>query len=171
MYIVGSRELTFGVGLQSTVFQAEIYAIKACVMGNVEKCYTGRNIYFLSYSQVANKCPDNAELVLDFHQSLVKLEEHNRIQLLCSCGGLVSVCQQVLVPTRYVMKTQKPPPPEQIFKNVWKNVFVWCILRIKCGTSHFTIWQDTVVSIYFLQLRCSLKLESVSYFCMVIAIS
>jgi len=70
------------------VFQVEIYAIKGCVMGNVEKGYTGRNIYILSYSQAANKCPDNTKLVLDCHQSLVKLEEHNRIQLLCSCGGL-----------------------------------------------------------------------------------
>jgi hypothetical protein len=84
----GAGELTFVHGLQSMVFQVEIYAIKGCVMGNVEKGYTGRNIYILSYSQAANKCPDNTKLVLDCHQSLVKLEEHNRIQLLCSCGGL-----------------------------------------------------------------------------------
>jgi hypothetical protein len=78
-------------------------------MENVEKGYTGRNIYILSNSQAANKCSDNAELVLDCHQSLVKLEEHNRIQLLSTCGALVSVYQQVLFPTRHMMKTRQKP--------------------------------------------------------------
>jgi len=101
------REHTCNLGLQSTVFQAEIYVIKGCVMENVEKGYTGRNIYILSNSQVANNCSDNAELVLDCYQSLLKLEKHYRIQLLSCCGGLVSVCQHVLVPTRYMMKTHQ----------------------------------------------------------------
>ena len=95
------------LGLQSMIFQSEIYAIKGCVMGNVEKGYTGRNIYILSNSQAANKCSGNAKLVSDCRQSLVKLKEHNRIQLLSSCGGFVSVCQHVLVPTRYMMKTHQ----------------------------------------------------------------
>jgi hypothetical protein len=30
------------------VFQAEICAIKACIVENIEKGYTGRNIYILS---------------------------------------------------------------------------------------------------------------------------
>jgi hypothetical protein len=47
---VGSRGHTFSLGLQSTVFQAEIYAIKGYVMENVEKGYAGRNIYILSNS-------------------------------------------------------------------------------------------------------------------------
>jgi hypothetical protein len=33
------------------VFQAERYAIKACVMENTEKGYTGRNIYIISDRQ------------------------------------------------------------------------------------------------------------------------
>jgi hypothetical protein len=37
-------------GLHATVFQAEIYALKACIMENVEKGYTGRNICILSDS-------------------------------------------------------------------------------------------------------------------------
>jgi hypothetical protein len=33
------------------VFQAEIYAIKACIMENIERSFTGRNIYILSDRQ------------------------------------------------------------------------------------------------------------------------
>jgi hypothetical protein len=54
------------------VFQAEIYAIKACIMENKEKGYRGRNIYFLSDSRVAIKVPNNFQinykLVWDCHQ-------------------------------------------------------------------------------------------------------
>jgi hypothetical protein len=54
-------------------------------MENIEKGYTGRNIYILSDSQAAIKALDsfqiNSKLVWDCHQSLVKLAEHNRIQL------------------------------------------------------------------------------------------
>jgi hypothetical protein len=32
-------------------FQAEIYAIKACIMENIDKGYIGRNIYILSDRQ------------------------------------------------------------------------------------------------------------------------
>jgi hypothetical protein len=36
----------FSLGLHSTVFQTEIYAIKACIMENRDRAthYTGRNI-------------------------------------------------------------------------------------------------------------------------------
>jgi len=40
----------FSFGLHATVFQAEIYAIKACIMENVEKGYTSRNISIVSDS-------------------------------------------------------------------------------------------------------------------------
>jgi hypothetical protein len=46
------------LGLHTTVFQAEIYAIKACIMENTEKGYKGMNIYILSDSQVAIKALD-----------------------------------------------------------------------------------------------------------------
>jgi hypothetical protein len=46
---VGPREYTFSLRL-SMVFQAEIYAIEGCVMENVEKGYTDRNIHILSIS-------------------------------------------------------------------------------------------------------------------------
>jgi ribonuclease HI len=74
------------------VFQAEMYAIKACVMDNIEKGYTGRSIYILSNSQAAVKALDhfqiNSKLVWDCHQSVVKLAEHNRSQLLWVPGHM-----------------------------------------------------------------------------------
>jgi hypothetical protein len=41
------------MGLHIMIFQAEIYAIVACIMENVEEGYKGRNIYILSDSQAA----------------------------------------------------------------------------------------------------------------------
>jgi hypothetical protein len=71
------------------VFQAEIYIIKAGIM-NIEKSYTGKNIYILSNSQAAIKALEcfhiNSKLVWDCHESLVKLTEHNRIQVVWVSG-------------------------------------------------------------------------------------
>jgi ribonuclease HI len=79
------RGHSFSLGLHTTVFQAEIYAIKACIIEDIEKGYTGRNSYILSDSHAAIKAPDSfqitSKLLWDCHQSLVKLAEHNRIQL------------------------------------------------------------------------------------------
>jgi ribonuclease HI len=67
------------------VFRVYIYAIKACMVGNIEKGYTGRSICILSDSQAAVQALDsfqiNSKLVWDCHQCMVKLAEHNRIQL------------------------------------------------------------------------------------------
>jgi ribonuclease HI len=72
--------------------QAEIYAIKACVMENTEESYTGRNSYIISESQAAIKGRDNfhinSDLVWDCYQSLMKLVEHNRIQLVWVSGHM-----------------------------------------------------------------------------------
>jgi hypothetical protein len=61
-------------------------------MENIEKGYTGRNICILSDSQAAIKAldsyPMNSKLVWDCHQSLVKLAEHNRIQLVWVLGHM-----------------------------------------------------------------------------------
>jgi hypothetical protein len=46
---------SFSLGLHIMAFQAEIYAIKDCVMENREKGYTGRNIYILSDGQTGIK--------------------------------------------------------------------------------------------------------------------
>jgi hypothetical protein len=37
------------------IFQADIYAIKACIMENTQEGYKGRNIYILSDSQAVIK--------------------------------------------------------------------------------------------------------------------
>jgi ribonuclease HI len=61
-------------------------------MENIEKGYTGRNIYILSDSQAAIKALDsfqiNSKLVWDCHQSLMKLAEHNRTQLVWLPGHM-----------------------------------------------------------------------------------
>jgi ribonuclease HI len=68
------------------------YAIKACIMENIEKIYTGRNIYILFDSQIAVKVlysfQINHKSVWDCYQSLVKLAENNRIQLVCVPGPM-----------------------------------------------------------------------------------
>jgi hypothetical protein len=67
------------------VFLAEIYVIKAYVMKNIEKYQADRNIYILYNSQTAIKALDNFHLnfktIVECHQTLVILAEHNRIQL------------------------------------------------------------------------------------------
>jgi ribonuclease HI len=82
----------FSLGLRTTVFQAEIHAIKTCIMENIEKGYIGRNSCILSDSQAAIKALDsyqiNSKLVWDCHQSLVKLAEHDRIQLIWVPGHM-----------------------------------------------------------------------------------
>jgi ribonuclease HI len=75
------------------VLQAEIYAVKACIMENIEEGYTGRNIYcILSDSETVIKAVDsfhiNFKLVWECHQSLVKLAEHDRIQLVWVPGHM-----------------------------------------------------------------------------------
>ena len=55
-HIMGSRRgHSFILGLHTTIFQAERYAIKVCVMENTENGHKGRNIYVLSYGQAATK--------------------------------------------------------------------------------------------------------------------
>jgi dihydrofolate reductase len=75
-----------------TIFLAEVYAIKACIMENKERNYTGRNMYILSDSQAAIKVVQsfqiNSKLVWDCYQSLVKLEEHNRTQQVWVLGHM-----------------------------------------------------------------------------------
>ena len=75
----------FSLGLNTTVFQAG-YVIKACIVKDIVKGYTDRNICFLSKSQVALKGLEsfqtNSKLFWDDRQSLMKLTEHKRIKLM-----------------------------------------------------------------------------------------
>jgi ribonuclease HI len=93
VYKWGSRKgHSFSLGLHTMVFQAEIYAIKACIIENIEKGYRGRNIYILSGSPAAIKALNNfqinSKLVWDCHQSLVRLAEHKRFQLIWVLGHM-----------------------------------------------------------------------------------
>jgi hypothetical protein len=51
VYCYGTgRKLSFRLGNYATVFQAEVYAIKACTVGNLDRNDKNRNIYILSGS-------------------------------------------------------------------------------------------------------------------------
>jgi hypothetical protein len=61
VYCYGTRqELSFSLGQYMTVFQAEVYAIKACTDDNIDRNNKNRNIHILSDSQAANtRSPQN----------------------------------------------------------------------------------------------------------------
>jgi hypothetical protein len=85
-YRWGSRRgHSFNLGLHTTVLCTEIFAIKACAMENTEMSCTCQNIYILSNNQAASKAfvsfQINSKLVGKYHQSLVKVAEHNTMQL------------------------------------------------------------------------------------------
>jgi hypothetical protein len=62
------------------LFQAEVYAIKACKVENVDRNYKNRNIYILSESQAAikafGKYQITSKLAWDCRQSLIQLAKH-----------------------------------------------------------------------------------------------
>jgi hypothetical protein len=75
---------SFSVGLHTTSFQAEIYAIKACTMENVEYSVTGRNSDILSNCQATitdlHSLQVHSKLACDCHQCQVTLSEHTKNQ-------------------------------------------------------------------------------------------
>jgi ribonuclease HI len=86
------RKLSFSPGQYTTVFQAEVHAIMACVVENLDKNYRNRNICILSDSQATIKALHNhqitSKLVWDCHQSLTRLAKHNRVQLIWVMKGI-----------------------------------------------------------------------------------
>jgi ribonuclease HI len=79
------RRLSFSLGQHTTVFQAEVNGIKACIDENLDKCYINRNIYIQSDSQASikalGKYQITSKLVWDCNQSLIKQTRHNIVQL------------------------------------------------------------------------------------------
>jgi hypothetical protein len=77
------RTFCFSLGQYTTVFQAEVYAIKACAVENLDRNYKNRNNYILSDSQAAikalGKYQITSKLVWDCNQSLIQLARHNRV--------------------------------------------------------------------------------------------
>jgi hypothetical protein len=69
------KKRSFSLGQHTTVFQAEVYAIKACIDENLNRGYKNRYIYILSDSQAAikalGKYQITSKLVCDCHQSLI----------------------------------------------------------------------------------------------------
>jgi ribonuclease HI len=87
VYCYGTRQkLSFSTGQYTTVFQAEVYAIKACTVENLDRNYKNRNTHILSDSQAAIKAlgkhQTTSKLDWDCHQSLIQLAKHNRLQLI-----------------------------------------------------------------------------------------
>jgi ribonuclease HI len=87
MYCHGTRrELSFSLGQYTIVFQAEVHAIKACAVVNLDRNYKNRRVYILSDSKPAiiaiAKYEITSKLVRDCHQSLIQLTIHNRVQLI-----------------------------------------------------------------------------------------
>jgi RNase H. len=86
------RQHSFPLGLDTAVFQAELYVIKVCVMEDVVKGYTGRSIFILSGSQAAIKALDifqmKSKLVWDCRHLLMRLTECKRIQLVWVLGHM-----------------------------------------------------------------------------------
>jgi ribonuclease HI len=84
------RKLSFSLGQHTTVFQAEVYAIKASINENLDRAYKNRKIYILSDSQAAikvlGKYQITSKLVWGCQQSLIKLARHNRVQLIWAPG-------------------------------------------------------------------------------------
>jgi hypothetical protein len=80
------RKVSFSLGQYTTVFDAEVYFIKACAVENLDRDYKNRNICILSDSQAAirelGKYQITSKLVWDHHQSLIELARHNRVQLI-----------------------------------------------------------------------------------------
>jgi hypothetical protein len=84
------RKLSFSLWQYTSVFQAEVYIIKACAVKNLDRDYKNRNIYILSDSQAAikalGKYQITSKLVWDCHQSPIQVARHKRFQLIWAAG-------------------------------------------------------------------------------------
>lgn len=80
------REMHIPLGKHSTVFQAEITAIQACVLENRAAGYRGKRICICSDSQAALKALErvkiNSRLVRDCRDALQDLADLNRVTLI-----------------------------------------------------------------------------------------
>jgi hypothetical protein len=60
VYCHGSRrKLSFSLGRYTTVFQAEVYDIKACAVENLDRNYKNGNIYALSDTKISQEWSDS----------------------------------------------------------------------------------------------------------------
>jgi hypothetical protein len=74
------RKLSFSLWQYAAVFQAEIYVIMACIMGNMNINYNNRNINSQAALGAAlDSFQMKLKLVWDCLESFIKLEAHNRV--------------------------------------------------------------------------------------------
>jgi ribonuclease HI len=80
----------FSLGKYTTVFQREMYAIKAYTVENLDRGCRNRNVCVQCDSQAMIKALDryqiNSKLLWGCCQSLMKLAEHNRVQVIWVLG-------------------------------------------------------------------------------------
>jgi hypothetical protein len=63
VYGYGTRQkLSFSLRQYTTAFQAEVYAIKACAVENLDRSHRNRNVYIPSDGQDVIKALDNYEI-------------------------------------------------------------------------------------------------------------
>jgi hypothetical protein len=88
VYGHGMRQrFSFSIGQNTTVFQAQVYAIKKAFSDeNIKRSYWKRNNYILPASQAVikpfNNCKISLKLAWDFYQSITIMGECNNVQLL-----------------------------------------------------------------------------------------
>jgi ribonuclease HI len=92
VYAYGTRrKLSVSLGQYITVFQAEVYVIKACMFENLDRNYRNRNICILSYSQALIEALSNhlitSEVMWDCHQSLIHLAKHSTSDMSAGSSG------------------------------------------------------------------------------------
>jgi ribonuclease HI len=126
VYRYGTRlKLSFSFGQYTTVFQAEVYAIKTCAVENLDRNYKNRNIYILSDSQAAikalGKYQITSKLVWDCHQSLIQMARHNMIWVLGHKGIAGNETADLLARTGSEHPFIGPEPACSISTGVDKN--------------------------------------------------
>jgi hypothetical protein len=92
-YCHGMRQrFSFSLGQYAIIFQAKVYAIKACTDDNIKRGYHNGNIYILSDSQAAIKAPDickiYSKLVWDCDQFLMTVAKCNKVHLMWMQGHM-----------------------------------------------------------------------------------
>jgi ribonuclease HI len=95
VYCQGTRrKLSFSLWRYTTVFQAEVYAIKECAIENLDRNIgIGPSTFYQSVKlQIKHLVNTRSpKLVCDCHQSHIQLAEHNRVQLIWVPGHEVFV--------------------------------------------------------------------------------
>jgi hypothetical protein len=91
VYCEGTRrKRSFSLGRYTTVFQAELYAIKACAEENIDRNSRNRNIYILSDRQHLRHLT-NTRLTLNYSGTVTRPSKNWLITTgynLCGCRGM-----------------------------------------------------------------------------------